>query len=494
MFAQPKIHKENIPIRPIISCINSPNSKLTKFLCSIFKKLEFKPKYSIKNRQDLIKNLNDTKISPEDTLVSFDITNLFTSIPIKESISIMNKFIKTKNLKMEEEIDIRTLIQHACEQNFFEFQDKIYKQQEGLPMGFSLSPILAEIFMDNLETLMFKQNHPIVKYVGKWIRYVDDILCIWKGKKDLIEVFRNFLNQQHKNIKFTKEIEVEKKLNFLDLTIIREDNQLKYGIYHKKIQTDIIINKTSIHLTKYKHSTFHSYINRLTTTPMDKIQFDIELNIIKELAYNNGYKQNLIDKILYNKQLKKLTFEATSLQPIKEKPEYKYQSLTYQGTLSNKIANILEKSFRTTKIAFKTTNKLNNLINTSKKKTSQLESNGVYKLECGECRTFYIGQTCRKLETRINEHINRPNTSAFGKHLKESGHIFDKVKNSKILHYVNKGAKLTLWEFLEIHKAIIKERDKCLNNHKELHLSYTPIFKNLDIYKIKTKEIENIQQ
>lgn len=47
-------------------------------------------------------------------------------------------------------------------------------------MEMSLSPLLAEIFMDDIEQKIFANN--LSKNVIKWARYVDDILVILKGQ------------------------------------------------------------------------------------------------------------------------------------------------------------------------------------------------------------------------------------------------------------------------------------------------------------------------
>jgi hypothetical protein len=45
MKALPKVHKQNIPIRPVINCINSPNYKVSTIITTILKE-----KTNLKNR------------------------------------------------------------------------------------------------------------------------------------------------------------------------------------------------------------------------------------------------------------------------------------------------------------------------------------------------------------------------------------------------------------------------------------------------------------
>ena len=54
-------------------------------------------------------------------------------------------------------------------------------------------------------------------------RYVDDTFLLFRSKHH-IEKFRNYLNRQHRNIKFTSETENENSVSFLDIKITRDNN------------------------------------------------------------------------------------------------------------------------------------------------------------------------------------------------------------------------------------------------------------------------------
>ena len=74
MKALPKIHKQNIPIRPVINCINSPNYKVSKFITKILKeKINLKNKFTAKNSLKLANKLKGIKITEETKMASFDI-------------------------------------------------------------------------------------------------------------------------------------------------------------------------------------------------------------------------------------------------------------------------------------------------------------------------------------------------------------------------------------------------------------------------------------
>ncbi|XP_039278689.1 uncharacterized protein LOC120350210 [Nilaparvata lugens] len=152
LFGLPKIHKPGIPIRPVVSGINSPTSKLAYKLNILFRSYTaFKPTYSIRNSSDLIEKIQDIKLQSTNKLVSFDVKNLFTSVPVKESMNIAESIIKEANIGDNQTQDFMNCLKLCTGQDFFKFDGIFFRQVTGLAMGSPLSPLLSDIYKDNLE-------------------------------------------------------------------------------------------------------------------------------------------------------------------------------------------------------------------------------------------------------------------------------------------------------------------------------------------------------
>ena len=83
----------------------------------------------------------------------------------------------------------------------------------------------------------------------------------------------------------------------------------------------------------------------------------------------------------------------------------KYYTIPYLKKTSEKF-NIALKKFQFD-LVYKLMNNLNRFIKTRKDKIKKDElSNVVYLINCKDCNYSYVGQTKRKLKTRIKEHIN----------------------------------------------------------------------------------------
>ena len=187
-------------------------------------------------------------------------------------------------------------------QNYCTFSNKYYQQKDGLSMDSPISPLLAEIFMSTFENKLFSSKNPIINSIHYWARYVDDIICIWKVSDRQLTLLLDFLTSFYSANQLTQEIEVHQHLNFLDLTICRTTDSLKYKIYKKPISTDTVIPSDSYQSNKVKMAAVHSLTHRILHIPLSRINYNSELEKIHSIATNNGYPPFMIDKMIYGKK------------------------------------------------------------------------------------------------------------------------------------------------------------------------------------------------
>jgi len=103
---------------------------------------------------------------------------------------------------------------------YFKFNDKVYKQTYGTPMGSPLSPIVADLALQDLKShTLSKLPFSFPFYVG----YVDDIALV--APHNSLDVILLEFNSFHTRFKFTMEVG-GKELNFLELKIINKDGEM----------------------------------------------------------------------------------------------------------------------------------------------------------------------------------------------------------------------------------------------------------------------------
>ena len=112
-------------------------------------------------------------------------------------------------------------------------------------MGSPLSPVIANIFMEQFETRALEKT-PLKPRC--WKRFVDDTFVVQPHPKDTLVSFLNHLNSHSPHIQFTMEFEQNNSLPFLDLLVTRNDNgSLSHQVYRKKTHTDRYLNARSHH-------------------------------------------------------------------------------------------------------------------------------------------------------------------------------------------------------------------------------------------------------
>ena len=129
-------------------------------------------------------------------------------------------------------------------------------------MGSPISPIVANLFMEDLETTILATSpHP----PSLWKRFVDDTFTtIKKSHKD---AFLDHINSIDNNIKFTcEESRDDGSITFLDILIIpKEDGRLNTTVYRKPTHTDLYLQLDSYHSIPSKYSVIGTLYHRAKT-------------------------------------------------------------------------------------------------------------------------------------------------------------------------------------------------------------------------------------
>ena len=86
-FQKTKTHKEKLAMRPILSATGTYNYKLAKWLDEKLKPLSTN-EHTIGDIFSFADDLQEMEISDHDILVSYDVSVLFTNVPVDETIGI----------------------------------------------------------------------------------------------------------------------------------------------------------------------------------------------------------------------------------------------------------------------------------------------------------------------------------------------------------------------------------------------------------------------
>ncbi|GJQ85034.1 hypothetical protein Trydic_g3695 [Trypoxylus dichotomus] len=196
------------------------------------------------------------EITKEDLLVSFDVESLFTKVPVEETLEIIKQQLISRGLQP----DLNNLARHCLTWTYFLWNGEFYEQASGAAMGSSLSPVIANIFMEAFEHEAIESSRMKPKC---WYRYVGVTFVIWPHGSRTLEEFLQNINRQHANINFTIEIEEDSNSSFLDVLVEGTDsNKLGHSMYRKKIHTDRYLDAISHRHPQRKRSLINTLLRR----------------------------------------------------------------------------------------------------------------------------------------------------------------------------------------------------------------------------------------
>ena len=119
----------------------------------------------------------------------------------------------------------------------FAFNSDIYQQCDGVAMESPLRPAIAGIYMVELERTLLPR---LIEYMTPWKRYIDDTIAAIKLRS--IDHVVMILNTFHKNIKFTYELEINNKITFLDVLLIRKNDTLETTISRESTNNGVYLH------------------------------------------------------------------------------------------------------------------------------------------------------------------------------------------------------------------------------------------------------------
>ncbi|KAK9884524.1 hypothetical protein WA026_007366 [Henosepilachna vigintioctopunctata] len=118
----------------------------------------------------------------------------------------------------------------------------------------------------------------------------------------------------------------------------RNNNNYEFSIFRKSSHSDQTIDCSSSHPFHHKSAEYNSMIHSLVIMPLSADDYTHELNIIKQIAQNNGYHHCFVDNIfrkrLYNKAISQVYPEVTDIHK-------NFRTLTYLGNPVSKISKFL---------------------------------------------------------------------------------------------------------------------------------------------------------
>ena len=440
-FGLAKLHKmpynsndvKQLPLSPVISNIGTATYEISRYLAQLLSPLA-KSQYTIESTKDFIQRLKGKKIEVGYKMVSFDVKSLFTNVPLDFTINlILDKIYKEKVISTKLNRNELLQLLNLCTKGMhFSCNNEMYQQIDGVAMGSPLGPVLANIFMVQLENTLVPKLNGKLKL---WYRYVDDTFSFIKENE--IDNVKKTLNEFHEKIEFTSETEVSNNISFLDVNVKRNnDGSFDTEVFRKETDTNIYMHWKSFAPKTWKIGTLKGLIRRAHIVCSQPVSLTKEINHLRHVFTKiNGFPNFIFEKTL-NETVTKMSSQPV-VNPVSTCTDEKrliqpHLLLPYQGKkgenilrgLKNCISKLLPKEV-CPRFIYKG-KKIGSFFPIKDRVKEEHQSGLVYRYECDinicQHKSDYLGETDVRYGSRIDEHSNRDKNSAIFKHAQEQNH------------------------------------------------------------------------
>ena len=304
LYGLPKTHKAKLSMRPILSGTGTYNFNLAKWLEEKLKPISVN-EYTITDAFEFAEEICSIPMNEEDILVSYDVTALFTNVPLSETINILvdkaftnDWFNETYDLNLEKE-ELAQLLKVAITNQLFQLDGQLYEQTDGVAMGSPLGPLMANVFMCHLEDKLARDG--MIPSLYK--RYVDDTLARMPNNVAAAE-FLTTLNGLHPSLKFTMELPSDNMIPFIGIEIIKKGTELETRVYRKPTNTSLLLHFQSHVDKRYKTGLLKTMLHRAYALSSTNEAFNEECDklrsIFSRLDYPIGLINSTIDMFIQN--------------------------------------------------------------------------------------------------------------------------------------------------------------------------------------------------
>ena len=467
IYGNPKLHKEGIPLRPIVSGINGPTQVIAKFTAEILDRAYDKQnEYYTGDTFKFTEFMKNRTIPQNYKVISLDVVNLFGNITkelVRKTLERKWDDIKDHARGLERE-EFWRLVQFVLDNNVFSYNQICYRQILGCAMGSELSPILAQYVMDAL----MEECIPGLSYQLPFIKkFVDDLVTAVPGDgiNEILQVF----NSYDIHLNFTVEQEDERcSVPFLDTRIVRVDGgRLLLDWYQKKTSSGRYINYHSRHSMRIKVNFIKGMKKRITAIS-DQQYYHSNLKKLESILVKNSYPKTLVRNLLYSTSTGGSPLGEDSIEAAVNLnvniEEMRYGVLMDIPGLTNNIINIFRRE--DVKIARRKIKTVGELYTKLKDKTpTLLQANVIYRLQCEDCNKYYVGQTSQRLKNRIGGHKSdckyHPERCMLAAHVNEYDHKinYDDVKILDIEPNYHKRSFLEMYHIKKTQPVMNKRSD-----------------------------------
>lgn len=390
----PKIHKPHEagqmpPGRPIIADVRTNSSATAKLIEFFLNPLARKLPSYVRDSFHLVALLRSARLHPCSLLVTFDVRSLYTNVPVEEGIQRVRRAFLRQPDPNRPDAEILELLHLSLTHNDFVYEDQTYVQISGVAMGKAFGGSFCNVYMGEWEMTALASAY---LRPSLWLRYQDDILCLWEHSADALDAFARHLNAQDRSI----QVEMQHSptaIRFLDLELFRDGTEVGHRVAFKQTDSHLLLPSNSHHPPHTHRGVLYSLLLRWATLSKKREDFQHTCGIVFSSWRAQGVSRSLlrssVDRVL----------DTTG-----------FSSTWGPGFSACGSPRCGACAFADPRVTFTADGTLFPILH----RLSCTTRGCVYVIQCSLCSATYVGQTGNTLRQRLSEHLRRvadPNTS-----------------------------------------------------------------------------------
>ena len=304
MYILPKIHKNPMQSRPIVSSTSSMTYHTSVYLDKLLQPVLKKLLTVCTSTQQLILDMEDLICNKNSVILCADVTALYPNIPIIFGLQTVHTvLLKLQHFTPTTLNLIMNLLHWVLTNNYCTFNDKVYLQTKGTAMGTPVAVTYANIFLYGIESPILSKLH-----YTYYKRYIDDVFSIWDNASHAQSFITQF-NNVCPSIKF-EAVTIQRSGVMLDLnttlseiTITTDDITTTFDkIILKIYQKERNIYQYIPPMSEHKPTIFNNFVKqelrRYKVSCTNDIDFIEILELFKHRLVSRGYDLDIVTTAL----------------------------------------------------------------------------------------------------------------------------------------------------------------------------------------------------
>ena len=333
-------------MRGIIACVGTADENLSDFLDFLLNPGMQQLRSYLKGTKDFLLWVERLKeqypeLPPLFGILTMDYSAMYVTMPDDLALPAVREYLNSRDTQIPSTRSTMELLEVTRGNNYFEFGNRIFKQEGGSSIGKKHAPdacclaagkleedtILPSIefqsvVLDDLSSCDVTERH--------YKRFIDDMIAATNCTEQEAAQFVQWMNTLRPELNFTYQWS-NKEITFLDVTLVMEDGRIETDRHIKPTNPQLFLHYTSNHPQSVFKSIVYGQAITVKTICSKQEYVEKHMKMLHAKFVERGYPVSLVEENIQRVAM----IERTDL--LKPKPIYPYNACPTQPASKHKF-------------------------------------------------------------------------------------------------------------------------------------------------------------